>query len=95
MRVPSLFLLIAVIVAVPEIAEAQPPALTFDELSKRLGSSDEVWITDASGKETKSRIVTISASMLTVNTKQGPLDLRASDICASARNGRTRSGTGS
>lgn len=75
-----MFLLIAVTMAVPEIAEAQPPARTFDELSRHLGRSDEVWITDATGKETKSRIVTISASMLTVNTKQGPLDLQAGDI---------------
>jgi hypothetical protein len=73
-------LLIAVTMAVPEIAGAQPPARTFDELSRHLGRSDEVWITDATGKETKSRIVTVTASMLTVNTKQGQLDLQAGDI---------------
>jgi hypothetical protein len=75
-----MFLLTATLVTVPQIAGAQPPARTFDELSRHLGRSDEVWITDATGKETKSRIVTISASMLTVNTKQGPLDLQTGDI---------------
>lgn len=79
MRVPT-FLLIAFSLAVPETAGAQPAARTFDELAKRLGRADEVWITDATGKETKSTVVTIGTSTLTVNTKHGPLDLKAADI---------------
>jgi hypothetical protein len=73
-------LMLAIAVAVPAVAAAQPPARTFDELAKRLGRADEVWITDAGGKESKSTVVTIGSSTLTVNTKHGPLDLQAADI---------------
>jgi hypothetical protein len=67
------------IILLPAGAAAQS-ARAFDELVTQLKPADEIWVTDTSGKETRFRLVDITASALTVQTVAGRLDLGPADV---------------
>jgi hypothetical protein len=69
----------ALVLVLPAAAGAQP-ARTFDALATQLTPADDIWVTDASGKETKSRLVDITSTALTIQTRAGRLDLGPGDV---------------
>jgi hypothetical protein len=51
-------------------AGAQPAARSFDELRSKLNASQTVFVTDASGRQTKGKVVDISGSTLVILTPE-------------------------
>jgi hypothetical protein len=58
-------ILVAAFIAVPALATAQEPVRDFSQLNTRLKPGDTIWVTDAQGRETKGRILSLGADALT------------------------------
>ena len=70
---------ILAIMAVSNAASAQT-SQTLDDLAKRLKQADEIFVTAADGKEVKGRLLDVSATTLSIETKKGRLDMTAGDV---------------
>ena len=65
----------AAVLVVPAIASAQEPVKSFDQLNTRLKPGDSIWVTDASGREIRGRILNLSAASVQIDSDGQPLDL--------------------
>lgn len=75
----ALVLLIAGGLATASAASAQEPATSFDALSTRLQAGQVIWVTDATGRETRGRLERLSADEL-VLADDGSKTFAAADV---------------
>lgn len=71
---------VAVVFLAPLLAHAQERAPSLEALSRTLPPTEDVWLTDATGKETKVRILSVSGSIVSMMTREGQRDLAVSDV---------------
>jgi hypothetical protein len=77
--VTQLRLAAGLIVLLPIVAAAQEPVKSFDQLNTRLKIGDTVYVTDAQGREVKSKIQTLAPDAITLKG-DGPMTFSARDV---------------
>ena len=81
-RCVRLWLIVMVALAAPlaGVSSAQAVARSFEELAARVNPAGEIWVTHASGDEHRAVVVDLSPSMLSISTKNGPMNLGPADV---------------
>ena len=57
-----------------------PPPCSFGDLKLRIGPGESVYVVDASGRETRGRVMTLSDAILTVTIDAVRREFRAADV---------------
>ncbi len=70
----------ALLIAMPMLAAAQAPVTSFDQVLTRVKIGDTVFVTDATGREVKGKVLDLSASSLALRSEGTRQQIPAAEV---------------